>query len=702
MIDISKINSNGVQFIPVRKNKKPYPDNWQQNKVEYDYSKAEGVGLVCGRISGNVEAIDFDLKYDLTKNLMKDYCDTLKKLEPELFEKMVIQKTISGGYHFIYKCSFIEGNQKLANRATIENERLETYKKSYAHALDVQKKTKSEAEVIAKNAKDSDKVRVLIETRGDGGYVVCYPTENYKMMKGSLDKIQTITPQERSTLINIAFTFNEVVKPSINKTLKPSKDFKGTTPGDDYNNRGQVVDLLEKHGWLAVGRRGNKILMKRPGDTKADHSGNFDEELNRFSVFSTSTVFEAQTSYMRYAVYAMLECDGDYSEAIKRLAAEGYGDSQEEIKAKNEQIPSIVDMGDDNDLSFFATDTEDDCYLDAWRKGTFEMGKTTGIPELDSYFLFKEGNLVAVNGIDNVGKSSVVWYLAMLSALYHGWNWVIFSSENRTGGVRRKLIEFYWSVAIDEQTEEQYKIAKEFVREHFSIIKCGETMYNYRDILNMTTKAMKHKNYKGLMIDPYNSLKVDIPKLSRQGIYDYHYEASSVIQLFGRRNNISIYVNQHAGTPAARNKDKSGYTRAPQKEDSEMGVIWANKSDEFITIHRVTQSETDWMYTEFHVRKVKEKETGGGVTYFSRPVDLMMVNNYSGFISVPNRGTHGSGSNAILAFHRRNSMSQIDLIEPIKEQVNEEQILDLQKKWPVEISLNGHDPSQQDDVDIAF
>jgi len=296
------------------------------------------------------------------------------------------------------------------------------------------------------------------------------------------------------------------------------------------------------------------------------------------------------------------------------------------------------------------------------------MGKGTGIPELDEHFLFKEGNLVIVNGIDNVGKSTVVWYLAMLSALQHDWNWVIFSSENRAGGVIRKLIEFYWCEPIDEITETKYQIAKKFVNDHFSIIKTSDKMFNYQDILNMAVKANRFKNYKGLLIDPYNSLKIDIKAGSKQQIYDYHYEAAGVMQLFAKHHNISVYLNCHVGTAGARNKDKDGITKAPQKEDTEGGVMFANKADEFLTIHRVTQHKENWKYTEIHVRKVKETETGGRVTYYHQPVYMRMVNQQSGFISISNRKLESVGTNAVLAFHNRNSTHMAkDYTEPVRE-----------------------------------
>ena len=626
---------DGLQIIPINEKKIPLVEKWEQTKAKHDLSKCYGIGLVCGAISGNIEAIDIDLKYDLTGRIFGDYKKTINEVCPGLLEKLVVQKTVSAGYHLIYRCNKIEGNKKIAQRYATEEEK-----------------------------KSGDKIKVLFETRGEHGYIAIAPTKGYELKYGSFDKIQTITEEERETLFNIAFTFNEVVKEFKPPIVTQRKQIKGLKPSEDYNDRGDVVTLLEEYGWTITGKKGSKILMKRPGDTKAIHSGNYDEDKKWFSVFTTSTEFEAQTPYQPYAVYCLLKCKGDFSIVPKMLYDDGYGDRIETQKENNIAIPSQIDLSD-NDLSFLAVEADYEDYLSKWRNGTFEMGKSTGIPTLDQHFLFKEGNLVIINGIDNVGKSSVVWYLALLSGIFHEWKWLIFSSENRVGGIIRKLIEFYWSETIETMSEDKYKIAKQFVKDHFDIIKAGDKMYNYQDILNMTVKASKAKKYKGLMIDPYNSLKVDIPIKSKQNGYDYHYEAASTIQLFAKANNIAIYLNCHVGTVGARNKDNSGYTKPPQKEDTEGGVMFANKADEFLTIHRVTQHETEWMFTEVHIRKVKETETGGKVTYFFKPVDLKMVNNLTGFETAEGRNNMVRGFNPILEYHKK-KQQPINFAEPLR------------------------------------
>lgn len=402
-------NIEGVQFIPLNSVKAPVVNNWQNIKTKYDLSVNPGVGLVCGTLSGGVEAIDFDLKYDLTGTLMKDYVDAVNSIIPDLIPRLVIQQTMSGGYHMVYRCSEIEGNRKLANRPSTQQEKEFAYNNTlYKKATelgatnDVNDPRFQEACSFAMKAMETDKVRVLIETRGEKGQIACYPMPGYTMVQGFWDNIPTITPDERQVLFEVAYTFNSYFTKKEDRLndSQVRKDYKGLTPSEDFNQRGDVVGLLERHGWTYVKKVGSKIILRRPGDTSAKSSGNYDEDLKWFSVFSTSTVFESQKPYKPYAVYAMLECNGDYSAVTKKLAQEGYGDPIEKRREVNNDIPSIIDTNDDDDLSFLATDADTEDYIKQWVNGTFQMGLTTGSHILDEYFRFKSGNLVIITGFD--------------------------------------------------------------------------------------------------------------------------------------------------------------------------------------------------------------------------------------------------------------------------------------------------------------
>src|SRR5690606_27496311 len=118
--------------------------------------------------------------------------------------------TMSGGYHFIYRCKEIGGNQKLANRETTEDERKKTYESVYEKEYNSFPPDESKESEYRKLAHDkafkamaNDKVRVLIETRGEGGQIACYPTPKYELVRGDFSTIQEITPEERQILFDI-------------------------------------------------------------------------------------------------------------------------------------------------------------------------------------------------------------------------------------------------------------------------------------------------------------------------------------------------------------------------------------------------------------------------------------------------------------------------------------------------------------------
>lgn len=644
----------GLQFIPVNEFKQPLTKNWQTATEKHSLLSVDGVGLVCGVPSGNVECVDIDLKYSLDDRLFEKYKQQVHAANDKLLNKLVVQKTRSGGYHLIYRCSEICGNIKLARRPTTEEEKKDTYKRTYD--VEIKKSTEdAKAKELAQKASVNDKVRVLFETRGTGGQFVCNPTPGYEFVFGDLYSISEITPEERNILHEVARGFNSYVEEYSVPPKARSIKVDGVSPFDDYNERGDVVALLESHGWRTVKQKGPKIMLLRPGQTTSQTSGNYDQDKNWFSVFTTSTEFEPEKAYLPYAVFAVLECNKNFSDAAKKLLDLGYGVRKEKKEVESTRVIKSRVNAEDDDFSFLATPADYDGYLQSVIDGTLIHGLSTGMVTLDEYFLFKEGNLVMVNGHDNAGKSVVIWWLALVSAMYHGWNWIIFSSENTLGSFMRKMIQFYWGKTLSgnwSMSKEEYLTAKKFVEDHFSLIKSEEDMFNYKDIINMMKKSLKKKKYHAGMIDPYNSLKIDLSGFSKLSTHEYHYEALSDLKQFGRKTGMGLFINHHAVTAALRAKDgEKKYPIAPQKADTEGGGKVANKADEFLTIHRITQHPTEWMITELHIRKIKDTDTGGRVTPIDNPVKLEMYKNGCAFVERVEGGARGI--DPIQAWHEK-------------------------------------------------
>jgi replicative DNA helicase len=318
-----------LSVIPTKEDKLPALKAWkpyQSKRIKEDEVEAlfkggsvKGIGIICGAISGGLEVIDVDTKYDTTGTLWDELKVLIKDNLPKVYKRLVVAQTKSGGYHLYYRCSFIAGNLKLANRSTTAQEREATYKENIA---------KGEPEDRAKTISINDKVRVLIETRGEGGYVIAPPASGYSYRQGEPGNIPTITPEERELLFSIAQSFNELeeVKPKINTPSAPTYSSTGLSPFEDYNQRGDIVNLLEGKGWKIVNQIGERINLLRPGQTDSKTSGNFHTGLRVLRVFSSSTEFSPDKGYSPAQVFSLLECNGDNKITYRRLLELGYGE----------------------------------------------------------------------------------------------------------------------------------------------------------------------------------------------------------------------------------------------------------------------------------------------------------------------------------------------------------------------------------------
>lgn len=288
-----------LSVIPTKVDKLPALSTWKPYQSErlkeeeidtlFNGPNVKGLAIICGAVSGNLEVIDVDTKHDTTGTLWEELRVLIEDNLPELYTKLVIAQTKSGGYHIYYRCSTIAGNLKLSTKLNRE---------------------------------------VLVETRGEGGYVIAPPTPGYKYIQGDTDTIPTITPEDRDILFSIAKSFNELeeIKPKVNITPSATYSSSGLTPWGDYNQRGDVLALLESKGWRVLNQTGQKINILRPGSTDSKTSGNYHTGLKVLRVFSSSTEFNPDKGYSPAQVFSLLECNEDSKLTYRRLLELGYGE----------------------------------------------------------------------------------------------------------------------------------------------------------------------------------------------------------------------------------------------------------------------------------------------------------------------------------------------------------------------------------------
>lgn len=307
----------GFSVIPVSSNKTPSVREWgkyqiakmSEEEADKHFNNVFGIALLGGT-EKNITILDFDLKY----SLRSDFFDNFKKALPvDLLQKMYVQSTMSGGYHFIFSCKKVENNMKLCSRYTTPYEKHETYLEAFNDP-----KTRDKALRIASN----DMSRILIETRGNGGYALLSPSPGYKHVYG---KIQEISIEEYDLLMETARSFSEVIEERKDIRLeKYNKEFE-VSPFADFNERFDVISYLEDNGWEVMKGQGKSIRLKRAGNPSSGSSALFDTESRLMNVFSTSTIFDVGRAYSPADIFILLDCNNDTSLAFSKMVDLGYG-----------------------------------------------------------------------------------------------------------------------------------------------------------------------------------------------------------------------------------------------------------------------------------------------------------------------------------------------------------------------------------------
>lgn len=257
-------------------------------------------------------------------------------------------------------------------------------------------------------------------------------------------------------------------------------------------------------------------------------------------------------------------------------------------------------------------------YLDAYMTGKIGQGVGIGCQLTDKHIRFKPNQLVTINGFDNVGKTAwLFWYLLCLSNK-HSYTWVVWTGENAAGSVKRALIEMLLGFKLRQIGEERISSevyrAREMVNDCFRFVD-NTTLYKPKDLLKLMNDP--NHDFKAAVIDPFTGLN---RAMDHAGNYEF---LNTLVEY--TRNSMGVYLTTHPNTESARkrfpqNHDLWGYYMPPGKSDTEGGQAFANRTDDFWTIHRHVSHPKLKYNLEVHVRKVKEKETGGEPTDMDAPL----------------------------------------------------------------------------------
>jgi len=311
-----------------------------------------------------------------------------------------------------------------------------------------------------------------------------------------------------------------------------------------------------------------------------------------------------------------------------------HGMSKPISEIENDYREAVRNIGVmEEDLSFLASNTKDDDYIFKFRAGLIPMGLSFGYKDLDDNLRLKEGEFYATLAHSHIGKTSVNLWLIFLSAVHYDWNWMLYMGENQSASIKMKLMEYFIGKKIQKMNDLEHNVALKFIDDHFFILST-DNMYTYGEILEHSKTLMQYKSLKGVFIDPYNSLKMELTAAKNKYIYDY--EAYSEMLNFTKKYNTTIFLSVHTTTSSQRERDNEGNQKMPHAADTEGGAALYNRVDNFATLHRKIKSPTEWMFTEISIDKVRNQDTGGSPTRQGAPFVLRM-NNGVEFVDINNQ-----------------------------------------------------------------
>lgn len=324
---VEQLLDAGINLVPVRDRdeningrllakKTPYSD-WKIYQTEQinrqtlfnqmEQHNTTAVAMVCGAISGNLEGIDIDEKY--MPGISARFFADLKEFYPDIFDKLRVHRTPSGGCHIPYRIEQgheVPASQQLACRQPTEDELLAAPKR---------------------------KKYCFIETRGTGSLMCTPPSVGYTVRKAQ--PIPVLAWQERCILIELCRSYNLYIREE--KPYKPNRtevDYYDENPFEHYNRTCDPVELFNQCGWGFVARRGDYIWFTRPGGRQGDVHASYNVQKQYYYIFTVNSDLESERAYNPATILAHYHFNGDKQRTYQWLVSQGYGRIKQPVEQR--------------------------------------------------------------------------------------------------------------------------------------------------------------------------------------------------------------------------------------------------------------------------------------------------------------------------------------------------------------------------------
>lgn len=270
--------------------------------------------------------------------------------------------------------------------------------------------------------------------------------------------------------------------------------------------------------------------------------------------------------------------------------------------------------------------------IEEMRESGLPRGETIGWASLDTFYTVPKGQWSVITGFSGSGKSTWLDNVYVQLANNSGWKFLICSPENQP--IKRHiagLMEIYVGKKFGTpsetspqfrdhwyMTENEHRIAYEFVCNHFYFINPPDTEFTVDGIIGIAAEVMaNHFQFDGMVLDPYNEIEHKRPL----GMSETDY-ISTVLQKFRnftRQLNIHFWFVAHPTKPVRlavkyQSTDLDQEAKKPIYQRATLFDIsgsahWKSKCDFGLIIHRDANDKTAPSIIE--IEKVRFRENGG-------------------------------------------------------------------------------------------
>ncbi|MFJ1581755.1 DUF927 domain-containing protein [Streptomyces sp. NPDC088197] len=376
----AELDAAGLCVLPIKADGSKAPAvSWMQYKVTrttpeqhdswFNDDRPRGIAVVYGAVSGAVELIEFE-GLAIREGLLDEVTEIMTAsglAEPwTAIQNGWVTESPSGGRHYRVRLdgAAVPPNRKLASRLAAEDE--------YSD---------EERQRVAEKP-GSKIVRVLIETRGEGGYGLVEPSGGsvhasgrpYVRLAGSPATIPVLDGDVMDAIRSVCRMVCKLPAVETARTAprqaSPRPDG-ALRPGDDFDTRASWAEIL-RGTFRPVGTRGGETYWGWADGVGGVKATTGRDEHDRLFVFATGSDFTPEVPYTKFGAYSLLEHGGDHRAAARALAHLGYGsrrlssvstgpraepatrqpDAEPEIDASAEVTPSPDDEDDEQGFSY--------------------------------------------------------------------------------------------------------------------------------------------------------------------------------------------------------------------------------------------------------------------------------------------------------------------------------------------------------------